>query len=205
MPENDQAPETCIPAWAHASGFLSLQEPGPVPTTLQEVADRDLARESALRYSYAYDERRLDVLRSLLTADAKFSISISGAGVHTEAGRDTVVAWLAGIMEGQDDQRRHVVSNVIIEEINAKSAVITTYLAVFSIKETAQLATTGFYRFDLAKQDSIWRIRHIFDGLDRPFEYGMFSAHFPTTQSCQAPCLRDSRPPNTGEALFPHV
>jgi hypothetical protein len=169
MTESNQVPETCPPAWAHSSGFLSLQKPGPVPTTLQEIADRDLARESALRYSYAYDERRLDVLRSLLTSDAKFSISISGAGAHTESGRDTVVAWLAGIMDGQDDQRRHVVSNVIIEEIDSESAVITTYLAVFSIRETAQLATTGFYRFDLVKQDSIWRIRHIFDGLDRPF------------------------------------
>jgi hypothetical protein len=169
LTNNNHVPETCPPAWAHSSGFLSLQEPGPVPTTLQEIADRDLARESALRYSYAYDERRLDVLRSLLTADAKFSISISGAAVHTEAGRDTVVAWLSGIMDGQDDQRRHMVSNVIIEDINAENAVITTYLAVFSIKETAQLATTGFYRFDLVKQDSIWRISHIFDGLDRPF------------------------------------
>lgn len=169
MTEANPVPETCPPAWGHAAGFLALNEARAVPTTLEELADRDLARESALRYSYAYDERRLDVLRSLLTADAKFSISISGTEAQSVEGRDTVVKWLSDIMESQDDQRRHVVSNVIIESISAERAVIVTYLAIFSAKVTAELATTGFYRFDLEKQDSVWRISHIFDGLDRPF------------------------------------
>jgi hypothetical protein len=161
--------ETCSPAWAHAGGFLSLEAPRAVPTTLQEIADRDLARESALRYSYAYDERRLDVLHALLTPDAKFSISISGGEVHTESGRETVIEWLSGIMDGQDDQRRHLVTNVIIDDITDSTAVVVTYLAVYSVRETAQLATTGFYRFELAKEGPIWLVSHIFDGLDRPF------------------------------------
>jgi hypothetical protein len=169
MTETNLVPSTCPPAWAHTAGFIALGEPAAVPSTLQELADRDLARESALRYSYAYDERRLDVLRSLLTADAKFSISISGSDVQSVEGRDTVVDWLADIMDSQDDQRRHVVSNVIIENLTANEAVIVTYLAIFSVKEAAQLATTGFYRFDLEKQDGVWRISHILDGLDRPF------------------------------------
>lgn len=80
MTEANPVPETCPPAWGHAAGFLALNEVRAVPTTLEELADRDLARESALRYSYAYDERRLDVLRSLLTADAKFSISTQRNG-----------------------------------------------------------------------------------------------------------------------------
>ncbi|BCW58554.1 nuclear transport factor 2 family protein [Arthrobacter sp. StoSoilB20] len=161
--------DTCTPAWAHAKGFLSLGAPRAVPTTFQEIADRDLARESALRYSYAYDERRLDVLHDLLTTDAKFSISISGGEVHAESGRETVVEWLSGIMNGQDDQRRHLVTNIIVEDITDSTAVIVTYLAVYSVRETAQLATTGFYRFELAKEGPLWLISHIFDGLDRPF------------------------------------
>ncbi|GAA3704846.1 hypothetical protein GCM10023081_46430 [Arthrobacter ginkgonis] len=169
MSETNLIPETCRPAWAHTAGFLALRAPGAVPVSVRELADRDLARESALRYSYAYDERRLEVLRSLLTEDAKFSISVSGNAVHTEQGRDTVVQWLSDIMESQDDQRRHLVSNVIIEDITSHTAEIVTYLAVYSVRETAQLATTGFYRFELEKHDSVWRISHIFDGLDRPF------------------------------------
>lgn len=169
MTDSNPALETCPPAWAHAGGFLSLAAPRAVPETLQEVADRDLARESALRYSYAYDERRLDILSALLTPNAKFSLSISGGDVHTESGRETVVKWLSGIMDGQDDQRRHLVSNVIIEDITDSTAVVVTYLAVYSVKETAQLATTGFYRFELAKEGRVWLISHIFDGLDRPF------------------------------------
>lgn len=169
MTETNLVPNTCPPAWAHTAGFMALGEPTTVPSTLEELADRDLARESAIRYSYAYDERRLDVLRSLLTENAKFSISISGSDVQSVEGRDTVVSWLAGIMDSQDDQRRHVVSNVIIEELTTHEAVIVTYLAIFSVKDAAQLATTGFYRFDMEKQDDVWRISHIFDGLDRPF------------------------------------
>ncbi|MDQ0867308.1 nuclear transport factor 2 family protein [Arthrobacter globiformis] len=169
MTETNTDSGTCSPAWAHAAGFLNLQNPSAVPATIEELADRDLARESALRYSYAYDERRLEVLRSLLTDDAKFSISIAGSDVQSVEGRDTVVEWLSEIMDSQDDQRRHLVSNVIIEEISADRAVVVTYLAVFSIRDSAHLATTGFYRFELEKQDTVWRISHIFDGLDRPF------------------------------------
>ena len=136
---------------------------------LNTLANRDYARETAIRYSYAYDERRLDVLEQLLAPDAAFSLTIGGGGDFTVSGRQAVIDWLADIMSSQADQRRHVISNVIVEELTATTAVVVTYLTIFSVEAVAALATTGFYRFSLTKADSKWLIDHILDGLDRPF------------------------------------
>lgn len=157
------------PAWAHTGGYLSLRGPQPVTDDIHTLADREYAKDTALRYSYAYDERRIEVLRELFTPEARFSISIAGSGDLTVVGREAIISWLGDIMHSQADQRRHLVSNVIVEEITPASAVVVTYLAVYSVDDTATLATTGFYRFELVRQSGIWRIDHILDGLDLPF------------------------------------
>lgn len=167
---NEQAiPASCAPAWAHTTGHLDVIGPQPVIASIDVLADREYARETAIRYSYAYDERRLDLLEQLLTPDAAFSVTIGGGGDFTVRGRGEVIDWLAEIMHGQPDQRRHLVSNVVIEDLTATTAVVVTYLAIYSIEAQAVLATTGFYRFSLLKDASTWRIAHILDGLDRPF------------------------------------
>jgi SnoaL-like domain len=165
----DAVPASCPPAWGHQAGVLSLGTVSAVSYSLTEIADRQFIAETAYRYVTAYDERRLDVLADVFTADVTFAVSFSGGAYAQYEGRDIVIKWLSDIMEGQFDQRRHVVGNFIIEELNADHAAITLYLSLFASDTETRVVTTGFYRMELLKADEKWRITYLYDGLDRPF------------------------------------
>lgn len=157
-----------VPAWATRSGLLPVSGPRPVDASAQALADRDYIRESISLYSYGYDERRLDVLEALFTEDVRFAINIAGDEQEV-VGRDRVIAWLADIMESQSDQRKHVMSNIVIRDLDGDSASASTYLVVFSTDTESEAATTGFYDIELRKEEGRWRISYILDGLDLPF------------------------------------
>jgi hypothetical protein len=165
----DAVPVSCPPTWGHQAGVLSLGTVSAVSHSLTEIADRQFIAETAHRYALAYDERRLDVLADVFTEDVIFAFSISGGGYGQYAGRDAVIGWLSDIMQGQFDQRRHVVSNFIVEELNADRAVITLYLSLFASDTETRVVTSGFYQMELYKSDDKWRISYVYDGLDRPF------------------------------------
>lgn len=162
-------PDSCPPGWAHEVGALALGKVATVPETIAEVADRLMVQETASRYALAYDERRIDILEDVFTEDVLFAYSISGGGYEEFVGRDSVVAWLRGIMDEQFDQRRHVCGNLIVDRLDGNEAVLTMYLALFASAEQTELVTTGFYRLSMRKVANAWRIHHVYDGLDRPF------------------------------------
>ncbi len=168
-PVETPVPESCPPAWAHSVGALALGGPAPVPTDWQTLADRMMVCESASRYAMTYDERRTDVMRELFTEDVVFAYCTSGGGYGETAGREEVIAWLEGIMATQDDQRRHLCGNLVVEQLDATDAVVTCYFSLTAAAATAELVTSGFYRFTLRKPADRWLISHVYDGLDRPF------------------------------------
>jgi hypothetical protein len=168
-PSTAAVPASCPPGWAHQAGALSLGTVRAVPRSLAETADRLLVEESAYRYALAYDERRLDVLADVLTADVTFAFSVSGGGCGQHAGRDAVIGWLSDVMREQHDQRRHVCGNFLVEELGTDRALVVLYFSLFASAAETRLVTTGFYRMKLVKSDGRWRISHLYDGLDRPF------------------------------------
>lgn len=162
-------PETCTPAWAHATGTIDLQPVPPVPSDLTSLANRLMVLESASRYAIAYDERRLDVLESLFTESVTFSYRIGEGPLSSENGRAGVIKWLGEVMESQSDQRRHVLGSMTVERLTDDEAVVIAYLAIYGVEKEAQLITTGLYRFSMIKEDSRWKIDEAIDALDRPF------------------------------------
>lgn len=159
----------CQPAWAHQHGVMSLGPVTQAPTDLTDLADRFMIQETAYRYALAYDERRLDVLADVFTSDLSFMASLSGEVAGKLEGRDAVVDYLHEVMQGQNDQRRHVCSNPVIEHLDGDSAAITVYMSIFASDTETRLVTTGFYEMKLRKLDNKWRINSLCVGLDRPF------------------------------------
>ena len=162
-------PETCTPAWAHATGVIDLQPVAPVPSDLNALADRLMVLETASRYAIAYDERRLNVIESLFTESVTFSYRVGEGPLSSEHGRDHVIGWLEEVMQSQNDQRRHLLGTMTVEHLTADEAIVIAYMANFGIEKEAQLVTTGFYRFSMIKEDSRWKIDEALDALDRPF------------------------------------
>lgn len=162
-------PETCTPAWAHSIGVIDLQPVAKVPTDLTTLADRLMIQETAARYAIAYDERRLDVLESLYTENGTYAYRIGEGPLEGRTGRADLIAWLGEIMKSQTDQRRHMLSSLVIEQLTADKAVVIAYKSIYGIERTVELITTGMYRFSMVKQDGSWLIDEAIDCLDRGF------------------------------------
>jgi hypothetical protein len=133
---------------------------------MAEVADRLLIQETAHRYAWAYDERRLDVLTDVFTPDVTFGFSVRGGEYIERRGRDEVVSWLHGFMKGQDIQGRHLCGNLIIEELGTEVANVNLYMVLFASGRRTYPASTGFYRMTMHKFEGRWRIARVYNGLD---------------------------------------
>jgi ketosteroid isomerase-like protein len=127
--------------------------------------------EAVSRYCWAFDERRRDLLADCFTEDAVWEGTVAASQtVGPLRGRDRILEWLAEFWPHQRDQRRHILTNFLVEALSEEEADVYAYLLLTSARdETVSVETTGFYRTRLALDDGRWRIRHLFAGFDAPF------------------------------------
>jgi 3-phenylpropionate/cinnamic acid dioxygenase small subunit len=134
------------------------------------ISDEQQIRNLVFTYARAYDERRLDTLGDCFTADAVFAWEIAGgpSGGPFE-GRDAIVSSNAASLASQDDTRRHVMTNVIIEGDGDKRTV-TSYLTLFAHQDGQLRAlTTGVYSDEVVRVDAGWKFRNRHLLCDLPF------------------------------------
>lgn len=136
-----------------------------------DTADCLAIVETLNRYAWAYDTRDLAALGACFTADGVFDITLEGAdGWGPYESRDAIVAWLGEVMAGQNDQRRHCVTNVVFRELGSERARVDSYLVLTAV-EAGQLRVvcTGTYHDSLVRDAEGWRIAHKTLRLDNPF------------------------------------
>ncbi len=127
--------------------------------------------ETLNRYAWGYDLRDLELMGGTFTRDGSFEISLTGhAGWGPYRGRAAIVEWLSAVMEGQTDQRRHCVTNVIFRELGAGRASVDSYLVLTAVENgTLRVVCTGTYHDEVVREDGAWLIRHKILRLDNPF------------------------------------
>lgn len=136
------------------------------------TADERLAvHDLVSRAAWGYDEARLDVVASCFAADAVMTVEVAGAGAPARVeGRDAIVALIRSSIESQNDQRRHVMSNVFLESDDAPAPVaISTLTLVVVANGTARVLSCGTYRDELVRDGDAWRIRRRDLRLDLPY------------------------------------
>ncbi len=116
--------------------------------------------------SYGYDARDLDLLESCLTEDAQMSLCIAGGDlVGPFEGRDNIMQLYSSSMDAQSDVRKHVVSNIIIDDAESTDTLnVTSILTLFATQDgETRLLTVGFYRDQVTQSADGWRIskRHV--------------------------------------------
>ncbi len=116
--------------------------------------------------SYGYDTRDLMLLESCLTEDAQMSLCVAGGDlVGPFEGRENIMQLYSSSMDSQSDVRKHVISNIIIDETaSADTANVTSILTLFATQDgSTQLLTVGFYRDQVTRSAAGWRIckRHV--------------------------------------------
>lgn len=155
------------PAWATRTGLVRVASRPPDGLgAAQAIQDR------LHRYCWGFDERQHDVLADTFTADAVWVGDVMGeTTVGPHRGRDTVLSWISAFWDHQRDQRRHVVTNFLVEELGETTATAMAYLLLLgSSNSSSGLEAAGIYRLEYRlEQDGAWRISRLTAGFDAPF------------------------------------
>jgi hypothetical protein len=160
------------PAWARDTGHTAVR-PLAAGTDAGSAIDRLLVAERVARYGWAFDERDRDGLADCFIADGVWEGEIMG-GEHVGPfeGREAIVSFLTGFWSEQDDQRRHVFTNVIVDEQGSDTATAHAYLVLLGSSDASMTPlTAGPYRLELVRDpaDGVWRLARLLAGFDAPY------------------------------------
>lgn len=158
------------PAWASKSGLVQV-EAASAEQDPSRAVDRVMIAERIARYGWGYDERNRELLADCFTVDGVWEGSLMGdEQVGPFEGRDVIVAFLTDFWNVQTDQRRHIFTNVVVQELSATTAVAHAYLLLTATSEAAMApVTNGPYRLVMRKDAGVWRIARLVAGFDAPF------------------------------------
>ena len=162
-----QAPTQPRQGWAHQDRFVDLQ-----PSRRgnpDEAIDRLMIGEAFSRWGIGFDEGRADVIASIFTDDGIMeSMEGSGTPTLTVRGAQEIGAAMVRFQQRQADQRRHSMTNVVVESLTSDRAVALAYGIVTMAKNgKLELAASVIYRGELRKEaDGIWRFSRFSVGMD---------------------------------------
>jgi pimeloyl-ACP methyl ester carboxylesterase len=136
----------------------------------KEMADRQAIADLFSEYAWALDAKDWDLLRQVFHEDASLTLEITGADtVGPIAPGAEVVGFISSTSEGQDDQRRHVVTNLRYESEGEQDAVVTATLTLLVTADgELSVQSTGVFRTEVVLEAGRWQFREFRLALDRP-------------------------------------
>jgi SnoaL-like domain len=160
------------PGWARSMRHSAVQ-PLVSAQRAGDAVDRELIAERVARYGWAYDERDREGLGDCFTEDGVWEGQIMGLEpVGPFEGRAAIVEFLTSFWDEQSDQRRHVFTNVVLDDVGRDEATAHAYLILLGSSEASMNAlTAGPYRFELVREsgDGVWRLKRLVAGFDAPY------------------------------------
>jgi hypothetical protein len=131
----------------------------------------EMRSEAMSRFLVGVDQQDAAMVRSALTEDAETCMFLDGQKMGPPPGREGIVGYLEEFWKSQTDQRRHVLSNAIVESESPRASVVGFYLTLYATKDRAlRPVATGRYRVHFVAKDGAERIRSIELTLDGPFD-----------------------------------
>lgn len=153
--------------WASKLRWVDLQ-PNGIAVESSSVLDRMLIQEAFSRWGIAWDEARLEVVRSLFTKDGELVITRgSDKPISRHVGPDVIAKYVGDAAKVQADQRRHAMTNVVIDRLSANEATTIAYGIVTIAANGLSLGATVIYSGELRKDaDGVWRFSRLVIGMD---------------------------------------
>jgi SnoaL-like domain len=123
------------------------------------------------RAAWSYDSARMDVMGQCFTSDATMSFRIAGGDpIGPYAGRDAIVQLIRDSLNAQNDQRRHVISNIFFLTEQGAHATVSSNLTLLAIAAgQLRVLSSGLYRDVVTRAASGWQIAERFLELDLPY------------------------------------
>jgi hypothetical protein len=155
------------PSWGHIDEVIHLNHDQTL-VSKELLADRILIAERMHRYGWAFDERQEEALSECFTESATWQASIMGTStIGPFNGKSEIINFMKGFWPNQLDQRRHNITNVIVESQSEKTASVMAYLVLMSASaQGLKPVTTGFYKVEMVKSDGTWKIQTLLVGFD---------------------------------------
>lgn len=153
--------------WAHSSGLIALGRSTPVDRA-GSVVDRMLIQEAFARWGIAWDESRLDLIDDLFAQDGRFRVLKANDRVIVDvSGRDKVKANIAYGLSQQHEQRRHLITNIVIQDLSQNTAHAIAYSIVITHGGTPKIDGTVVYDAQLRREkEGVWQFTSFTVGLD---------------------------------------
>jgi SnoaL-like protein len=157
-------------AWAHRLGKIDMRPLAQGDWSPDALAARAQIAEAFYRFGTSFDEARVDVLSSCFTEDAVFEVVQGDLELRTRLeSRQQIADALPESIRKQADQRRHLMGNVLVEELDlaAGTAKALAYSVVTVASDGLQVGASVIYTTELRREDDgCWRFTYFFIGMD---------------------------------------
>jgi SnoaL-like domain len=135
------------------------------------MADKGAIEDLFSRYAWGMDSRQFAITRDTFAADARFSLDIVGdPAIEPIEGGQQIGDFIESTTREQTDQRRHVITNVHLEDEREDAATAVAYLSLM-VTDGGELRpqATGAYTVQAVRGTDGWRFQAMHLTLDRPF------------------------------------
>ena len=135
------------------------------------MADKQAVTELLNRAGVAYDTADSDFLREMFVEDgAQFHMTIAGGDIIPFEGKETIGKLFADSLEGQTDQRRHVITNIYFTDEADDSVTAVSYLVLISVENSElKVLSSGMYTDECVRQGDEWKLHKRRLDLDLPY------------------------------------
>lgn len=121
-------------------------------------------------YSLAYDTNDMVLMDACFASDAVFSMQLPGNEPIVFEGKETIMKLMTDSLSSQTDQRRHVNSNLIIDDSDPEVTRTTHYLTLLATENgESKVLSAGVYRIEIVDDGGALRMRKLHLDLDRPY------------------------------------
>lgn len=138
----------------------------------QNQTDSAAIQQLLAEYTWNHDARDFAALATCFTDDAEYTMQIADkAPGEPTIGGEAIAALVEKFKSAQTDQRRHVISNIVVDRADETSATVRSYVTVFATEgDSSHLVTTGQCLDEVQKQaDGAWKFTKKAMHLDKAF------------------------------------
>jgi 3-phenylpropionate/cinnamic acid dioxygenase small subunit len=131
------------------------------------MSDFETASELYARYAAGMDTKQFELTRGVFAEQAKFRFSMRGVeAIEPVVGRDPIGDFCEQTTHEQDDQRRHLVSNVRTERVDGELVSHAVLTLCVTKDEELKIHCTGTYRNVIVEEEGEPRFAEMHISLD---------------------------------------
>ena len=128
--------------------------------------------ELLMEYCWAHDIEDAELLVSCYVPDGQITVRRKGQEAKVTKGPDAMKAMYQAVFNSMLGTRRHIVTNILVENETATEATVRSYLLVTEARKNNEVVNfcAGWQRDEFVKTAQGWRLKTKFIEMDGPYD-----------------------------------